>query len=165
MEPVVIVRKPEEDETKRVDKILLSKMGDRIEREEQVKNSFLEIIVCQMNSLLFDILNQCELKIVALRINDSLKENVVPYHWEKVFLFAVPKKCAYNKIKKLFSEVRFSGAGGWYIPDELSEWYTVIHFYDKWSINISISSEGEKYEMITEKIKTVFKGNRKIRIS
>lgn len=165
MEPIIIVHGPEEDETKRVNEILLLKMSDRIEREEQVKNSFLEIMVCQMNSLLFDILNQCELKIVALRINDSLKRNIVPYHWEKVFLFAVPEKYDYNKIRDLFFEVEFSGAGGWYIPDELSEWYAVIHFYDEWSINISISNEDKKYEMITEKIETVFKGSRKIRIS
>ena len=165
MEPIIIVRETKEDETKRVNKILLLEMNNRIEREEQVKDSYLEIIVCQMNGFLSDMFNQCELKVVALRINDSLKENIVPYHWEKVFLFAVPEKYTYSKVKELFSKVRFSGVGGWCIPDELSEWYVVIHFYDKWSINISVSSEDKKYEAITEKIKSTFEGSKKIRIS
>ena len=164
MEPVIIVRKPGDDESERVNEILLLEMNKRINREDEVKNSLLEIIVCQMNSILSDMLNQCELKIAALRINDSL-EGDNPYHWETIFLFAIPKEYDYNKILDLFSEVKLPGIGGWHIPDELNGWSAVIHIYDGWNINISVSSEDKKYEILTEKIKNVFEGSRKIRIS
>ena len=165
MEPVIIIHGPEEDEATRVNKIFLSKINKRIEREEEIKSSLWKIIICQMNNLLSDELNRLGMKMSALKIDDSLLGTDEPYHWETVFIFAVPEEYDYNKIRKLFSEVKLPEVGGWCIPDELSKWSAAIFIYRGGAINISVHSDDEKCETITEKIKSIFKGNREIRIS
>ena len=165
MEPIVIVRGSEAEETARVNKILLSAIKKRINREEEIKSSLWKIIACQMNSLLSDELNQLGMKISVLKIDDSLLGTDEPYHWETVFIFAVPKEYDHKKIRELFSEVKLPGVGGWHIPDELSKWSASVLIYRGGAIDISVHSDDEKCKIITGKIKSIFEGNREIRIS
>lgn len=162
MEPVIVVREPEKDEINRVNEALLMKIKERTEREEEIKNSLLMIIMCQINNILSDIFNKHELKMVALRIDNSLRRDL-PYHWETIFLFVVPGKYDYKKISDLFSKVEIPRVGGWIIPDELKKWNAAINIYRNGYIKLDINGD-TTCKTITEKIKSIFKENSKITI-